>query len=222
MPNVLNPVLIDYDDTMFPTTYLDYKKISVYSKIEPNSILSKELNKLDKTVKKFLTTVGKYGNPIIFTNAEEGWVTQSCEFFMPKTYKYILENDIQIQSARDKYSKITEDHSKWKINLLMEHLDYELYGRKFLLSIGDSEYEREAALNYCNCSKGLTSLKNILINPDVFSMDATIKGLTFLSNSMKGIISYDFEIDMILELGNGESNKSPRDSQIGPLTPTRK
>ena len=45
-------ILIDYDDTLLPTTYLEENGISIRDQIEDDSELYSQLKELDREVKK--------------------------------------------------------------------------------------------------------------------------------------------------------------------------
>jgi hypothetical protein len=214
-------VFVDYDDTLFPTTYLDDNGILIDHSPRPGSTFFETMNRLDLQVVKFLEEIQEHGELIILTNAEEGWVTQSCEIFMPESYKII--SVCKILSARDLYAHKFEDPGMWKKMLLVEHLEKELRNSRYIISIGDSEFEREAAFYYARKSKGKTGVKNFLINADVSSIHSTTSVLNFLTKTIKQVIDTDGGMDKIIgQIEQAAFVNSPRKSQIGPLTPKRK
>ena len=158
-------ILIDYDDTLLPTTFLEENGIISYKKIDKDTPIFKKLDELDKEVVKFLNLCYKYGKPVILTNAEIAWVLSSCKIYMPNAHKIISKMDIH--SAREKYSKKYKSVSEWKKMLLLNDLNKALLKSNFVISIGDSEYERSAGLYIFVKIIAVSEHKNILIDADV-------------------------------------------------------
>ena len=77
-------ILIDYDDTLLPTTYLEENGIRIGSSAAKDEIIKTKLHELDVQIVKFLENCYKWGNPIILTNAEKEWVLMSAKAFLRK------------------------------------------------------------------------------------------------------------------------------------------
>ncbi len=213
-------ILIDWDDTLCPTTFLEENGIDLRSKIEKDSELHSQLKELDREVSTFLKKCLEHGNPMILTNAEIGWVKKSCQKFMPLSYNILLT--IEIHSAREKYSKTAENPKEWKKLLLLNELKEQLLENKFVISIGDSEYERFAVMHFCKKHKNKIYAKNFLIDADVTNMESTILIIKLLNKIIKYIIYFQKTIDYVLGLKHMKSiPRSPRKSQKG-LTPEHK
>jgi hypothetical protein len=146
-------IIIDWDDTVICTSYLECKK-----KIKPNAI-----DELDKRTKDCLakldnSAVGlshqnalflkalQYGSPVILTNACQRWVDLSAEKLLPKTRATILSHRIQCVSARNKYESLfPNDEYAWKRQAFIDITSD--CSRDFLLNLivmGDSDKEHLA------------------------------------------------------------------------------
>jgi hypothetical protein len=209
--NTKTPILIDYDDTLLPTTYLEESGITLNSKID--SKIKKKLDDLDLQVVQFLNNCYEYGNPIILTNAEKDWVLFSCKKYMPNAYKIISK--MEIHSARERFSKTHKDPQDWKKNLLLQDLNSTLCKSNFVISIGDSEYERYALIHFCQKNHKVGS-KNILINADVSSLESTTLFIKLINTILKHIITFKHGIDYIIGLTKHKNiTRTSRNSQRG-------
>ena len=94
----------------------------------------------------FLNEIITDNHVIIITNAETGWVEESCQEYLPKIWPIISK--IKIVSAYDLYIKTVDCPFKWK-ELAFKN-EIELYIKdnetnlRNIVSIGDAEYERLA------------------------------------------------------------------------------
>ncbi len=207
-------ILIDYDDTLLPTTWLEENGITTKSHVEQNTQVAEQLEELDTEVVKFLKNCYKFGNPVILTNAEKGWVLNSSKIFLPKTYKILLKMDIH--SAREKYSKEFKNAREWKKMLLLTDLNDTLLKSNFVISIGDSEYERSAVVHFCKKHENKIEHKNILIDADVTRLESTTLIIKILNVIIEHIVKFKSGVDYIIGLKTiSNTMRSPRKSQKG-------
>ena len=99
-----NTILIfDWDDTLFPTSWLKSKGIdfSNLTNIIPEDI-KLELKNLDDICISLLNKVFKLGQVFIVTNSKNGWVKISSQLFLPQVYQFLYK--IDIISACENYS----------------------------------------------------------------------------------------------------------------------
>jgi len=117
--------LLDWDDTLFPSTALD--------SFESFESLSEELklnvDQLEQTIVKLLTELNRTGFVAIVTNANEDWVQTSCRCFMPKLLSCLNELKITVVSARklfgcDSVSPISICPSDWKAAAFLKLMMY--------------------------------------------------------------------------------------------------
>jgi len=145
-----NLVIFDWDDTLFPTTWLKEQGL-----LEEDCVITPEqdarLEALADLVAVTLETAKRRGGVAIVTNGEQGWVEMSCEAIMPSLQPHLA--GVTIVSARSRHEKPgLFEPTKWKC-LAFEEVVREFYGafdqsgvflRRNIASIGDSEYEMQA------------------------------------------------------------------------------
>merc|ERR1719210_1986513 len=86
----------------------------------------------------------QYGHVFIITNALAGWVEQSTKLWFPEVQPMLQK--VNVISARSLYEKKYVEVRQWKIHTFLEvqrRMDSELVTN--LLSLGDSDFETEAA-----------------------------------------------------------------------------
>lgn len=166
-------IILDWDDTLFPTTHLFTK----YKNFDVDDCDPYELSELDTLVGQLLVKLARCGQVIIVTNAQLSWIRTSGKL-MPTTSRIIDIMNISLISARDKYERIAPIDN-WKKRIFATIVN----GASPLniLSIGDSTYEYEALVNLHtlnqnhylknikmiskpNLSKLIEQLKIILVN----------------------------------------------------------
>eukprot|EP00188_Purpureofilum_apyrenoidigerum_P002949 Plantae.Rhodophyta-Purpureofilum_apyrenoidigerum.ctg2995.p1 GENE.Plantae.Rhodophyta-Purpureofilum_apyrenoidigerum.ctg2995~~Plantae.Rhodophyta-Purpureofilum_apyrenoidigerum.ctg2995.p1 ORF type:complete len:238 (+),score=37.44 Plantae.Rhodophyta-Purpureofilum_apyrenoidigerum.ctg2995:263-976(+) len=142
-------VFVDWDDTlMASSTVAALGKVSS-RKAFPVDV-QEQLRSLEKKVIHFLEETRKYGKVCIVTNAECGWVELSGRRFMPAVVSYMLSHGITIISARTKYEhRYPHNPPAWKLRVFRDEVRWcrQVHSQQtcFVISIGDSYSEREAA-----------------------------------------------------------------------------
>ena len=189
-------IILDWDDTLFPTTWslqnnIDYSNNTGKTK--------KYFTILDNTLYQLLSNLLRYGQIIIITNATTGWIHTSCEF-IPKTCNLIKEY-INIESARDIYQNVYPDEmSQWKLLLFNDiaHRHNKLYKYQNIISIGDAKYEFDALTNLYNKDSyfGNRLLKSVrfVTTP---SFDTLIDELIILNKCIDNIYKNKQHMDMM-------------------------
>lgn len=152
-----NLIIFDWDDTLLPTTWL-----REHGLLEEGARITQEqdaqLKALADLASAAVRAAKSLGGVAIVTNAEAGWVEMSCGAFMPSLDAEL--SDVRIVSAR-------ADHERhgllaptaWKCLAFAELVD-EFHGsppscaggaaqRRNVVSLGDSEHEREALSWVC-------------------------------------------------------------------------
>jgi len=149
-----NIFIIDWDDTLFPTSWVNKNVISI-DNIESIKDYKLYFIELDKTISNFLENLNKYGQIYIVTNANINWI-KTCLNILVTTRKIIMQNNIRIVSARDIYSQTYTSPTEWKINSFRDILHNVIIkmpeksmNNTFLniISIGDANYEYIALIN---------------------------------------------------------------------------
>lgn len=144
--------LIDYDDTVLASTWLESHGLTLESEIIPEAV-SRELSILERSATELLSRALSLGKVVVVTNAEAGWVELSAAKFLPGLIP--LLDRIRVISARTAFEKkYPRQIQLWK-NAAYDQVfeetfknasdnDYE--GPFNVLSFGDSLYERNALL----------------------------------------------------------------------------
>jgi hypothetical protein len=154
-------LLLDWDDTLFPTSWVMKNNINLINCQEREQLVD-HFQTLDRTLYSFLSNMKTYGKVIIVTNAMTDWVKISS-IVIPKTYN-ILKN-MEIISARGLYSKISQEPMLWKKLTFQSIINKEFKHKRIMniISIGDAEYEHEALVSlsksYFNQIKYLKSFR---------------------------------------------------------------
>ena len=138
----MNTIIIyDWDDTLFPTSYIHDKM--------PVNTTDMELLE-DKNIK-LIELSRQLGQTIIITNASTLWIYNSAEEYMPNLYKYIKYNNIPIISAREYATGLhITDYLQWKditFYNTIKRLSTQSHINN-ILSVGDAVYERNALMKY--------------------------------------------------------------------------
>jgi hypothetical protein len=192
-------IILDWDDTLFPTSHLNPVDESQYDHLAEK--YKKLLAEVEDQAIKLLQNCLKESKVVIVTNAKKGWVEYSSSKFMPRLHS-ILMKFVRVISARVEY----EDHyptetMKWK-ELAFQKLWHE---KNFLekgaivnlIAIGDSEFEMEAAKKFAaksdRCTVKLLKLR------DSPSFDELTKELEIINERFQYVFSAYKNISIKLE-----------------------
>jgi hypothetical protein len=191
-----NLFIIDWDDTLFPTTWINKNNIDFN---KPNSFSEYKLYflELDKTINQLLESLDKVGDIFIVTNASINWI-KSCLVNLNLTRGTIIKNNIRIVSARDSYSQHNSSPTEWKI-LTFQDIIEDIIGKINknikpntiinIISIGDAMYEYIALINLDNFIKSYIANKN---NKDKKNFNYLLKNIKFIEKP-----DFDFIIDQM-------------------------
>jgi len=135
-----NLIILDWDDTLFPTSWTMASGIDITDHNEMKNRLI--FSNLDNVLHLLLLKLTSKYDVIIVTNAAEKWIRSSF-FVLPNSYK-LINKKIKIHSARDLYSSTSIDPFMWKVATFSKVVD-EKYNN--ILSVGDAEYEVAALSN---------------------------------------------------------------------------
>lgn len=162
-----NIFIIDWDDTLFPTTWINKNSIDI-SRLETLNQYKIYFLELDKTISSLLESFNEIGDIWIVTNANIRWI-KSCLTVLNLTRNIIIEKKIRIVSARDSYSKNNNSPTEWKILTFQDIMEDIINKIKKnmrpntiinIISIGDAMYEYIALINLDNFIKSFLSNRN--------------------------------------------------------------
>jgi hypothetical protein len=208
--NIINKIyltnifIIDWDDTLYPTTWINKNSIDVSKTfiLEKYKVYFLEL---DKTISVLLDSFNQIGDIWIVTNANINWI-KSCLLGLDLTRKTIIKNNIRIVSARDLYSSNNNSPTEWKILTfqdiiedIMNKINKKIKPNTYvnIISIGDAMYEYMALLNLDNFIKSYI-LKNSKINN---KFKYFLKNIKFIEKP-----NFDYIIDQINVLYKNKDN----------------
>lgn len=135
--------ILDWDDTLFPTSWVVSNGINLQSSSRDNYIVY--FQELDRSLNKFLSNIMKLGKVIIITNALLDWI-QISSVVLPNTYN--LLSKIEVVSARGDYRGKSSNMMDWKIMAFRDVVDREFRKSSTLniISVGDAEFEYHALI----------------------------------------------------------------------------
>ena len=208
-------IIFDFDDTLFCTKYFDtfsipYKDIfnNRISLEEINPGLVIELKQLENTILELFNNLQKKYDIIIISNAEIKWINNCMIYFFEQLNEYINDNKIKIYSAKNIFSKLIKDKSKWKIKCFKKAIK-ELYKNDInidlnVISIGDGIEEKEAVFNLTKNTEFNKKIKPKYINMISFpSASSIILQLKYLNDNINDIILSNQSIyKMVIQIKN--------------------
>lgn len=189
-------IILDWDDTLFPTSWTINKGIDLTDKNVQNKYIV-FFSKLDMLVHKLIFNMIKYGKVIVVTNAMAKWVDISSNV-LPNT-STLIKKHVKIVSAKDMYrKKYPNNIPLWK-KLIFHRLAKEYYknnkSHQNIISIGDAMYEYEALVSLSDNknSKYLKSIKFI----EKPTFDKLIDQLEVLQGSFNNMVKKKNHMDLI-------------------------
>jgi hypothetical protein len=166
-------IVLDWDDTLLPTSFIsqcqqeyqgrqnearaekrDSRNSSFTVPLTVDELANFELPPkvreqivlLEHNAIKFVQSCLSKADVIIVTNSDQGWVEYTGGLYMPMLLKLIELSRIPIISARSLYEQFhPDDLTSWKVQAFMAEIKKRGVSLKNFVSIGDGEYERNAA-----------------------------------------------------------------------------
>ncbi len=174
-----NIIILDWDDTLYPTSHSVYKNVFV-----------DDYARLDMVLCEFLNKCVSLGKCYIVSNASHNWIINTSQN-IPLSSN-IIHKHINVVSAKDAYMRNGTTIDKWK-QLSFEKIHTEHNDCTNILSIGDAEYEYNALI-YLNNICGDKLLKSIKLskNPEIDVIIEQIQSLLYL---MDYVVEYKGHID---------------------------
>jgi len=190
-------IILDWDDTLFPTNWVMKRKINLLKASERDQYTD-YFQELDRVLFKLLEIVNSMGTVVIVTNAMLNWVDVSS-IVLPRTYAILKK--VKIISARARYKKISSSAMEWKRMAFTDVVYDELKTSSpmNIISVGDAEYEYRALISlnnkYKNPNKYLKSVK-FMRNP---THDKLIDQLEVLKNAVIDVWSKEQHLDLVFD-----------------------
>ena len=142
-------IILDWDDTLFPTTWITTNNINIKNGITDKNIIN-YFNLVDKELYKLLTKLMSYGTVIIITNAMINWINISVTLLKHTNSLLRLNKSsrapILVISAREAHGS-EPDANQWKKKTFIDIIHRYYNNKNNIISIGDAEYEYIALIN---------------------------------------------------------------------------
>lgn len=151
-------IVLDWDDTLFPTSWFNFNQLNLYNGIKSDSKIIKYFKNLDIEIFELITTLSKYGEVVIVTNAVPEWI-QMSSIVLPQTCNLLKK--IKIYSARKMFqTKYPNEPMKWKELTFKEIISNKYKNGEFanVISVGDAEYEHTALAKLIGYEKNISKL----------------------------------------------------------------
>ncbi|CAN8069957.1 unnamed protein product [Agarophyton chilense] len=193
--------IIDWDDTICPSTYLASLGLRVDDRGSLPAVLRTQLEQLEEAVVEIVKEALRFGKVVIITNAEAGWVELSGRRFLPRVVNFLVENDIKIVSARTSFeSDYPDAPSSWKVAAFSQEVAVMFPNEDELnvLVLGDSMSERDAAHALS------TRLPNSRVKTVKFverpSIDQLMRQVQLVAQSLPDLATYasSFDVDLVV------------------------
>ncbi len=200
-------IFIDWDDTCLASNHLKNSGFSTRFNPFP---LQKEFVEMGEVlsmiVGPLLLEAAQLGRVVIVTNGTEGWVQESCSWFMPTLIPLISQ--LTVVSAQERYGRMFPSKPiEWKRRTFRDVLDAETrpLGRiRNLISIGDGLAEQMAAHamraypdTLFNNPVNVVKVIKLLEFP---SLENLVQQQLALHDMLKAVVNHPTSLDMTARL----------------------
>jgi len=198
MNNYKTLIILDWDDTLFPTSWTIQNNIDMTNKFTYVRYMPL-FEKLDTLLFNLLTKLQKHGTVAIVTNAATKWIKISS-VVLPKTQRIIASSPIQVISAREiLQDKYPNNMHMWK-KIIFDKLVIDYFaehGYQHIISVGDAEYEFLALVDLYNehsvSNKRLLKTVRFMSSP---SFESLVDQLNVLHQSADKILTSKKHMDL--------------------------
>jgi len=194
-------ILLDWDDTIMPTTYLQRRGIDLTTTEVPEDVAS-ALSAYGEHAANTLRALLLHGNVVIVTNAEWGWVELTAARFLPAVEPFF--RDLECISARSTFEpKGYVTPAEWKEEAFAQVVNLRFGDRRGMpvLSIGDAKHEREAVHRLAlRCGIVPKSVK-LMVLPDV---DMLQREHELLFDQVHHLCTVDGSFDICVDQGTSD------------------
>ena len=188
--------ILDWDDTLFPTSWISKNNIEFLSDKNKEILYKKFFYRLDINLVVLFKKMLKCGDVIIITNALLNWINMSISI-LPKMSDLLKNNEkIKIISARGDFSKYSSNMTDWKKMAFKREVELINKNKEInnIISIGDAEYEYFALIDLYD-KKNFKLLKAIKFRryPNIYEINEQIE---ILINSIENICMHTSHLDL--------------------------
>lgn len=169
-------IILDWDDTLLPTSWLHTQQRDAECELmRAECVLAcagslsdrarRQLRALDGELVTLLSVLARLGTVLIVTNASEMYVSLTAAAFLPYTATWMRANEVCVMSARDLYETAYPTNvAAWK-QCAFRDVVAAWQATHFgvppacLVSVGDSQYERDAVRALATQCERVKSIK---------------------------------------------------------------
>ncbi|CUV04013.1 unnamed protein product [Cryptosporidium hominis] len=174
-------IIVDWDDTLLPTTYLSW-----------NKQLDLKNTNFGRIVADFLKKATELGQVVIITNAEPRWVYETSELYLPEILCFLRV--IPICSARQFAQAGPNDLKYWKyraFSCVIQQFSNSFQGIANIISIGDSQWDRDAVFNVFENNKNIRIIPKAVKFLGSPSFEALGEEILILTSKLEEIVMID-------------------------------
>jgi hypothetical protein len=209
-----NLIIFDWDDTLLASTFLSNEGYRLDNDCLLAPAVSAQLNQLERCVITLLILAKRFGQVLIITNAEQGWVELSAQKFLPKVVPHL--EGVQVFSARTTFeSQFPEAPTQWKLQAFSHLLAVQQQQQqqstsasslstalKNVISFGDSQAEREAVKATAGALEGSrTKSVKFVERPSIEQLRRQIE---LIINCFNYLIDHESDLDLMLTVSTPE------------------
>lgn len=200
-PRSKTTAILDWDDTICPSTYLASLGLRVDDSSSLPAPLQQQLEQLEQAVINIVKKALRFGAVVVITNAEAGWVELSGRRFLPRVVQFLEAHRIKIVSARTSFeSDFPDAPSSWKVAAFSQEVAQMFPGDDELnvLVLGDSMSERDAA--HALGSRLPNSRVKTVKFVERPSIDQLMRQVQLVAQSLPDLASYasSFDVDLVV------------------------
>ncbi len=165
-------LLLDWDDTLFPTSYLEARGID-----DPSEASERVRSVMARVERRAISLVNcaMVTNVAIVTTASAGWVRDCLARWMPELRDVLIENSVEVFSASQRYdSGDGYDRKYWAFRYFYDDEDD-------VVVAGDGPYEKWAARALANVGPNVSFFGFI----DSPTPDQLVDQLSFLHRCLR-------------------------------------
>ncbi|KAK6589091.1 apicomplexan-conserved protein [Cryptosporidium xiaoi] len=174
-------IIVDWDDTLIPTTWMT-----------SNTRFDLKNQQLGTILSLFFQEAMKLGEVVIITNADPSWVYEISEKYLQEILFYLRK--IPICSARQFATKNTYDMVNWKFRAFYNVIQYfcdKEDGIKKIISIGDSYWDRDAVFSVYERNKKIEIIPKAVKFVNSPTYEALCEQIIILTSCLQEIVICD-------------------------------
>lgn len=201
-PAMRTAIILDWDDTLLSSSWLAQNGLRLDGPDVVPAEAWAQLMLLQNSVIALIEKASQYGEIVIITNAETGWVELSAKKFLPGVLPFLSK--FQVVSARSAYETAYPDSpSEWKVQAFereisrcFAHCPSDM--SKNVVSLGDSIHERAAVQKVCaSMSKAITKSVKFVERPTVEQLKRQVDLVT---TCFQDIVGHKGHLDLMLTI----------------------